>query len=88
MRYQFVGRGAQRGVAGGGAVLRAVDVCLQVLYARAYGKGLARQLKAAAIQQFEDVACGVAAGKDKVRARDALLVLTVVRNVDSFNLAA
>ena len=55
-----------------GAVLGAVHVALQVLHARTHGEGLALQLKAAGVQELEDVAGGVAAGEDHGIAGDSI----------------
>ncbi len=73
MGDELVGRRAERGVPRRRAVLRAVDVRLQVLDARPHGEGLALEREGAAAQQLEDIACGVPAGEDDARGGDALL---------------
>ena len=60
-------------MAGRGAVLGAVDVCLQMLDAHAHGKRLALERDACASEQLEDVARGVTAGEHEAVACDALL---------------
>ena len=73
MCHELVGRGPKRGVAGGGTVLRAVDVSLEVLDAHAHGESLAVERHAQVTQELEDVASGMSASEDEGIRAEALL---------------
>ena len=73
MAGEAVGSSAERGVARGGSVERAVDVRLEVLDAHAHRKGLALHGHPVLAQQRKDVARGVAAGEDHAVRGDELL---------------
>ena len=66
MDGELVGCGTQGGVAGRGAVLRAVNLRLEVLDANAHSKGFALELDTTFLKQLIDVSRGMTTGEHQL----------------------
>ena len=86
MAHELVGGSAECGVSCSRSILRLVYLCLEVLDAGTHGKGLALERYLLLMEELEDIAGRMAAGKHDLMRCDILAALDafmLLRHMDA-----